>query len=50
MLEKDIDEEPFTATIAVDDISFIGCEMPRPTEGECGEERPFQCKNKVVVD
>ena len=37
----------FDAGVAIDDVDFIGCEMPRPETGECGEARPFQCNNKV---
>ena len=37
----------FDAGIAIDDIEFLDCEMPRPESGECGEAKPFQCNNKV---
>ena len=46
--EKDIDSV-FDASVAIDDLEFVGCEMPRPDSGECGEAKPFQCNNKVTI-
>ena len=37
----------FDAGVALDDFNFVDCEMPRPTEGDCDAEKPFQCNNKV---
>ena len=37
----------FDAGVAVDDINFIDCEMPRPSTEECGTEKPFHCMNSV---
>ena len=40
----------YDAAVAVDDFQFVDCDMPRPTEGDCGAEKPFQCNNKVCIE
>ena len=45
--EKDI-ASVFDASVAVDDIEFAGCGMPRPVDGEC-KGSSFQCNNKVTI-
>ena len=37
----------FDAGVAVDDINFIDCKMPRPATENCGPEKPFHCMNSV---
>ena len=42
--------QPYDGGVAVDDVSFVDCHMPRPTQGECPQEKPFQCDNKVCIE
>ena len=44
--EKDI-SSVFDAGVAVDDVIFTDCEMPRPSSEECEGTTTFQCNNKV---
>ena len=37
----------YDAAVAIDDVNFDDCDMPRPTPGECEAESPFQCENQV---
>ena len=39
----------FDAGVAIDDINFIDCEMPRPSKEECSGEKPFHCMNNVSI-
>lgn len=39
----------FDAGVAVDDISFISCGLPRPQES-CPDSAPFHCNNKVCIE
>ena len=41
---------PYDAGVAIDDVSFVDCHMPRPTIGECEQMKPFQCDNKVCLE
>ena len=43
--------EAYDAGVAVDDVSFVDCHMPRPTPGECTEpSKPFKCDNEACVE
>ena len=39
----------FDAGVAIDDINFIDCEMPRPSKEQCSGEKPFHCMNNVSI-
>ena len=40
----------YDAGVAVDDVSFVDCHMPRPTPGECKADKPYKCDNEVCLE
>ena len=40
------DKGGYDAGVAIDDVSFDGCDLPRPEES-CPDYKPFHCANKV---
>ena len=50
VLDRPHNNQVYDAGVAVDDISFFDCDMPRPTDGECPHEKPYQCGNLVCIE
>ena len=44
--------EAYDAGVAVDDIDYVDCDMPRPIDkdAECPEEKSFRCENDVCLE
>ena len=39
----------YDAGIALDDVSFYSCPLPRPTQGEDCPPNQWRCENKVCI-
>ena len=42
--------EAYDAGVAVDDVQFVDCPMPRPTKEECPAEKSYRCENNVCIE